>query len=133
MAVLTTLAIIGGATLLIGGGAVAASWFATEDDRARARIAEIDQEIANCDTIIENFDYLKTKLSNGKSYLNSSKTDFKNGGHVLDGVPLANSEFKACITDINNAITSIDNIINRYTNEKAELNEERRQLQAKLD
>jgi len=125
--------IIAGAALVIGGGAVAGAWFATEDDRARARIKEIDQEIKNCNTIINSFNNLKTKLKNGKSYLNDSKTDFTNGGHVLDGVPLANSEFNSCISKIDSAITNINNIIKRYNNEKSELNSEKRKLEAKLN
>ena len=133
MAVLTTLAIIAGVTLVVGGAATAGVYYATEDDRARARIAEIEQEIKNCNTIINNFNNLKTKLQNSKSYLNDSKTDFTNGGHVLDGVPLANSEFNSCINKIDNAINNINNIINRYNNDKSELTKEKRQLQAKLN
>jgi hypothetical protein len=47
--------LIAGGVLLVGGGVVAGSWFATEEDRARARIAEINQEIKNCNTIISSF------------------------------------------------------------------------------
>lgn len=133
MAVFTTIAIIAGCTLLVGGAATAGAWFATEDDRARARIAEIDQEIKNCDTIINSFSDLKDKLQDGKTYLSDSKDDFKNGGHVLNGEPLANKEFTDCLNKINNAISDIDKIISRYTNDKTELSNERSQLQAKLN
>lgn len=132
MAILTTIAIISGATLLIGGGTAAGIYYATEDDRAKARISEIDQEIDNCDIIISNFDGLKAKLESGKSYLNDSKKAFTDGGHVQDGVPLANSEFAACISQIDNAITNIDNIISQYNSAILELEEERRELEAKL-
>ena len=133
MAVLTTIAIIAGATLLVGGGVAAGAYFATEDDRARARIAQIEQEIKNCDTIINNFSGLKAKLQDGKSYLNDSKNDFANGGHVYEGEPLANSEFNDCINKIDSAVTNINNIITRYNNDKSELNREKRGLQAKLN
>ena len=128
-----SLMIIAGVALLVGGAITAGVYYATEDDRARARIAEIDQEIKNCDIIINNFNNLKTKLQNGKSYLNESKTDFKNGGHVLDGVPLANSEFNSCISKIDNAIININNIINCYNNDKSKLSKEKKELQAKLN
>ena len=133
MAVMTTLAIIAGVTLLIGGAATAGAYYATEDDRARARIKEIEQEIKNCNTIIDSFNNLKSKLQNGKYYLNESKTDFTNGGHVLDGVPLANSEFNSCIDKLNNAINNVNNIIKRYNDDKNELKKEKRELQAKLN
>ena len=133
MAVLTTIAIIAGATLLVGGGIAAGTYFATEDDRARARIAQIDQEIKNCDTIINNFSGLKAKLQDGKNYLNDSKNNFTNGGHVYEGEPLANSEFNGCINKIDSAISNIDNIITRYNNDKSALIQEKNGLQAKLN
>ena len=133
MALLTTLAIIAGVTLVVGGTAVAASYYATEDERARARIAEIDNEISNCNTIISTFNNIKDKLNSSKEYLDAAKKDFTNGGWVQDGVPLANPEFKSCNDDINSAITSINNIISYYNNAISELRKERRECEAKLD
>ena len=69
MAIMTTIAIIAGVTLVVGGGITAGVYYATEDDRIRARIAEINNEISNCDTIINHFDSLESKLTNGKTYL----------------------------------------------------------------
>lgn len=133
MAIMTTIAIIAGVTLVVGGGITAGVYYATEDDRIRARIAEINNEISNCDTIINHFDSLKTKLTNGKTYLDSAKTDFTNGGHVLNGVPLANPEFTSCIEKIDAALSDISNIITRYKNDKSALKKEKRELEAKLD
>lgn len=133
MALLTTLAIIAGVTLVVGGGAVAVGYYATEEERARARIAEINSEISNCNTIISAFDNIKTKLVKSKEYLSDAKKDFTNGGWVQDGTPLANKEFKSCNSDIESAIGSIDNIINYYRNAISELNKEKRECEAKLD
>ncbi|MBR6690239.1 MAG: hypothetical protein IKL65_02795 [Bacilli bacterium] len=120
-----------GATVL-GGGGTALYYYATEDDRARARIAEIDQEISEYTTIINSFNDLKNKLQNAKNYLSDSKTDFTNGGHVSDGVPLANTEFDSCIGKIDSAIADINNIYNYYDNRISELEKERKQQEAKL-
>lgn len=132
MALFTTLAIIAGVTLVVGGGAVAGAYFATEADRAKARIEEIDAELANCDTIITAFKNIKTKLKSSREYLDAAKSDFANGGWVLDDTPLANKEFKSCDADIRDAITSINNIIQYYNDAKSELQDERRECQAKL-
>lgn len=132
MAILTTLAIIGGITLIVGGGAVAGTYFATEDDRARARIAEIDKEIANCNTIIEAFENIKSKLNSSKEYLDAAKDDFASGGWVNDEIPLANKEFISCKQDINSAVNSIEDIIRYYQNARSELSAERRECEAKL-
>lgn len=133
MALLTTLAIIAGVTLVVGGAAVAGTYYATEDERARARIAEINNEINNCNTIISAFDNIKTKLVKSKDYLSYAKTDFTNGGWVQDGIPLANKEFKSCNSDIDSAIESIDNIISYYRTAISELKKEKRECEAKLD
>lgn len=133
MAILTTLAIIAGVTLVVGGTAVAASYYATEEERARARIAEIDKELANCNTIISAFQTIKEKLLSGRNYLDAAKQDFTNGGWVQDGIPLANPKFNSCDEEINSAIGSIDNIINYYNNAIYELRQERRSCVAKLD
>ena len=126
-----TLFIIAGTTLVVGGGIVAGSYYATEEERRKARIEEIKEEIKNCDVIISNFSNLKKKLQESKSYLNESKKDFTNGGHVLDGVPLANSEFNSCISKIESAINNANSIIKRYNNEKSDLNKEKTKLEAK--
>lgn len=110
----TVIAIIAGATLLIGGSATAVAYYATEDERNRAKIEKLEQDNSNCNKIINHFSKLKEKLKSGKSYLNDPKEDFAAGGHSLDGEPLANSEFKSCISKIDNAIDEATNIINSF-------------------
>lgn len=132
MAILTTIAIITGITVAVGTGITVGAYFATEDDRIRAEIAELEQKRDNCDTIITSFNGLKTKLNEGKSYLTDAKNDFTNGGHVLDGVPLANEEFTACNNKINGAITNINTIISDLTETKKAAQKKINELRAKL-
>lgn len=131
MAVMTTLAIIAGVTLIVGGVATATAYYATEQDRNEARIEEIKTEIKNCDTVISNFNDLKEKLIEGKTYLNNSKKNFADGGHSLDGVPLANDKFNDCIKKIEDATKNIDDIIAEYENNKSELKQEKASLEKK--
>ena len=132
MAILTTLAIIAGGTLLIGATATGVAYYATEDDRARARIAEIDADLSKCDTVINSFAEIKEKLSNSKNYLTEAKQDFANGGWVLDETPLADKEFTSCIEKIDDAAANIVKIINYYEKVKKELRKERQENEAKL-
>lgn len=132
MAILTTLAIIAGGTLLIGATATGVAYYATEDDRARARIAEIDADLSKCDTVINSFDEIKEKLCNSKNYLTEAKKDFTNGGWVLDGTPLANKEINDCTKKIDEAAANIVKIINYYEKVKKDLRKERRECEAKL-
>ena len=78
--------------------------------------------------MIEHFEGLKKKLELCKEYLNNSKKIFADGGHVLNGVPLANSEFIMCIEKIDNSISNLENLINRYTSDRSKLYDEKNRL-----
>ena len=132
MAVMTTIAIIAGVTLLVGGLATGAAYYATESDRAKAEVARIDNEIQNCETIINYYMGIKTNLNTAYSYLNLGKSKFTSGGHVLDGQPLASAEFSSCMEKLTAAVQNVNNIISGYESDKAQLRRERAKEAAKI-
>lgn len=133
MGVLTTIGLIVLGGVVVTSAITAGCYFATEDDRAKAQIQENEANINAYNQVIQEFNGLKTKLNNAKSYLNDAKSDFQNGGHVLDGVPLANSEFTACLNKISNSITYIDGFISNLNSAISELRTENNNLRAKYD
>lgn len=126
-----TLIVLGvGAAIGIGGGI----WHAcTEDDRARERIAQLKKENEYLNSVKEYVSNLKTKLTNANDYLKEGREDFKSGGHVLDGVPLANTEFSDCISKMDGAIKNAQELINDFNSTISYNNSEIRKEQAKLD
>ena len=132
MGVLTgTLIVLGiGAAIGIGGGI----WHAcTEDDRARERIAQLQKENEYLRSVKEYVSNLKTKLTSANDYLKDGRDDFKNGGHVLDGVPLADQKFSDCITKMSGAIKNAQELIDDFNATISYNNSEIRKEQAKLD
>lgn len=107
-----TLIVLGVAAVVGVSGAI---WHScTEDDRAKQRIKELEAENKQLNSAKEYVSSIKTKLTSAKEYLQKGKSDFKNGGHVLDNVPLANPEFESCITKLDGAITNAKNLINDF-------------------
>ena len=110
MSLLVGTLIVLGATAVVG----AIGYACTEDDRARERIKQLKAENEQLNSAKNYVSGIKTKLSSAKEYLTNAKNDFKNGGHVLDGVPLANSEFTSCISKLDSAIRNATNLINDF-------------------
>ena len=127
----TATLIVLGATALVGtGGAI---WHAcTEEDRAKEKIKQLKAENKQLNSAKNYVSGIKTKLVNAKQYLTNAKNDFKNGGHVLDGVPLANSEFTSCISKLDGAIKNATNLINDFNDTIAQNNKIIKTEQAKL-
>ena len=115
---LATSAIIG---LCVLGGTVLSSavtagiYIGTSDEREQneniRKINEYRKNIEAQQKMIEDFTVLKNNLGDANMYLDYGKINFQDGGHVLNGVPLANLEFNSCLENINNAITGIDTFI----------------------
>ena len=126
----TTLVVLGGALLI--GATGAAIHAATEDDRARETIKKCEADNKQLNSAKEYVSDIKTKLTNAKEYLVEAKNDFKNGGHVLDNVPLANSEFTTCISKLDAAITNANNLINDFNATIAQNNKDIKAAKAKL-
>lgn len=133
MAVITTATLIVlGVTALVGtGGAI---WHAcTEEDRAKEKIKQLKAENKQLNSAKNYVSGIKTKLTSAKEYLKDARNDFKNGGHVLDEVPLANSEFTSCINKLDNAIKNANSLINDFNSTIAQNNKDIRTEQAKLN
>lgn len=131
MGVLTGTLIVLGATALVGGGAI---WHTcTEEDRAKEKIKQLKAENEQLNSAKNYVSGIKTKLTSAKEYLTDARNDFKNGGHVLDEVPLANSEFTSCISKLDGAIKNANSLINYFTSTIAQNNEDIRTEQAKLN
>lgn len=132
MAVITTATLIVlGVTAAIGAGG--AIWHAcTEDDRAREKIKQLKAENESLKSAREYVSNIKIKLESAKEYLTDARSDFKNGGHVYDDVPLANSEFKSCIDKLNGAIKNAKNLIDDFNATIAENNKKMNSISADL-
>ncbi|MBE6149750.1 MAG: hypothetical protein E7170_03380 [Firmicutes bacterium] len=127
---MSVLLICGVATVIGVSGAI---WHAcTEDDRARERIKQLENENKQLNSAKNYIDGIKTKLCSAKKYLENGKTDFKNGGHVMDDVPLANYQFESCISKLDGAIASANELINDFSTMITKNNNEIRTEQAKL-
>ena len=121
MAVMTTIGIIAGITVVVCGLVAGGTYYATEEERAQANINKINNSIANCNTIIDRFNEIKIKLNSAKDYLNAGNTDFINGGLILPGATYAEEEFDDCLNKINTAVNNIDSIISDYNSKISEL------------
>lgn len=133
MGVITTATLVVlGVTALVGtGGAI---WHAcTEEDRAKEKIKQLRAENKQLNSAKDYVSGIKTKLTSAKEYLTDAKNDFKNGGHVLDEVPLANSEFTSCISKLDGAIKNANSLINDFNSTIAQNNKDIRKEQAKLN
>ena len=133
MAVLTTCILVGlGATALIGTTAYFCNKDKVEKEKLQARLNEIKNQIYANNVVIEKYTTIKSKVKNAIEYLNNGKNDFTSGGHVLDGTPLASTEFKNTINKLEQAINSIDVIIRELNDNINSLNAEKRQINARL-
>jgi hypothetical protein len=104
MAVLTTCILVGlGATALIGTGAYLWNKDDVEAERLNKRLTEISNETNANNTVIERYNTIKGKIQNAIDYLDNGKSDFVSGGHVLDNIPLANTEFSNTQKKLNQA------------------------------
>lgn len=134
MAVFTALtvgAIVVGGLVAIGTGV--AVGVANSDSNIKDKIADLKAENKTLNAYIEYFTNIKSNLSTGKQNLNDSKTAFTNGGHVLDGVPLANDKFNDCISIIDDTISGLNNIISKYKTQIENNKKEIKKLEAKLE
>ena len=129
MGFITGLLVVSG-VVAVGGGIYYA---ATEDDRAREKIKQLEAENKQLETAKNYVNGIKSKLTSAKEYLNEGKNDFKKGGHVLDDVPLANPEFTSCISKLDSAIKSANSLINDFNSTIAQNNKDIRTEQAKLN
>ena len=94
---------------------------------------QLKKENEYLNSVKEYVSNLKSKLTNANNYLKDGREDFKSGGHVLDGVPLANTEFSDCISKMDGAIKNAQELINDFNSTISYNNAEIRKEQAKLD
>ncbi len=87
------------------------------DKLTEAEVARLEKKISDYNTKINYLNNLISKIKECQSYLNEAKLDFKNGGHVLNDVPLQAGLFNKCATSTDNFIDIASNKINSY-NEK---------------
>lgn len=104
----------------------------SEKEKAKQRIEQINQEIELSRQRITDLNELNTKLYKGKDYLSDARSDFKNGGHVLDDVPLCNPEFTSCLDKLDAAILNVKQMVNNYDYHISDLEREKRELQKKV-
>lgn len=132
------MAIITTATLIVAGVACAISaaggiWYAaTEVDRANEKIKQLQAENKQLESAKQYVNNIKDKLTKSKEYLEQGKKEFKNGGHVYDDVPLANSEFKSCIDKLDSAILNAKNLIDDFNATIDENNKKINSISAEL-
>ena len=124
--------VILGALIVAGGTAIIGLISSSRAETAKERIKQLKEENKQLESAKNYVSEIKTKLSSAKEYLISAKNDFKNGGHVLDEVPLANSEFTSCISKLDAAMTNATNLINDFNETIAHNKEEIKKEEAKL-
>ena len=128
MALLTTIGLIVLGGVALTTAVTAGCYYATEDERNKAKIEENNSNINAFKNVIGDFSNMKNKLLKAKSCLEAGKRDFANGGHVLDDVPLANPEFNLCLSKIDSAISNVDGFIASLNSEISKLEAENNRL-----
>lgn len=83
MAILTTIAVVGGISVGIGYIGSLLQYFATEDDRARARIDELNAENKQLNAVKDYLLNLRNKIDDAKEHVDAAITDFNSGGHIM--------------------------------------------------
>ena len=78
--------------------------------------------------MISVFEGLNKKLEKSKEYFNAGMNDFKKGGHVYQGEPLAKKEFNDSINKIDASIKTSKKLISVYEAEIKKLKEEKANL-----
>lgn len=117
---------------LLGAGIVYACYDSAQKEEAQEQIERINLNIGKIQNLKPQYENLKSALNSGKVYLENAQNNFKNGGHVLDGIPLANSEFESCKTKINDSVNQINTIIQSLDEAIKDLEAERAKWQEKL-
>lgn len=114
MAVLSTAALIG---LIVGGIALTSAagatiWYAaTEKDRIKETISQLENENSGLESFKGTVEYLKSELNKSITYLKDGRQVFTEGGHVDGGKPLANDEFTSCLVKLQQGVNSANNLI----------------------
>lgn len=123
--------IVLGVTTLIGTIGYAAH-YATEPDRIRAKIQQLQTENQQLNSAKQFISELLPNITSAKSYLTQGKNDFLSGGHVKDNIPLANPEFSQCIKALEGAETSANNLIDDFNTTIQKNDDEIKSLQTQL-
>lgn len=87
---------------------------ATEDERNAAEKKRLETENEGLRSAKNYVESVKDKLKEARDKLSYARDDFKNGGHVLDGVPLANTNFQSCLDKLDNAMTYAERLVSDF-------------------
>lgn len=133
MAILTTIVLVTAGVTLVGGGL---NWLLTRDDvekqQIQAKINELQTAIGSLNATISIFNSLKSNANESIDYLNSGMNDFTNGGHVMDGTPLAKPEFDDCLQKMTEAVNQVDSVLVDLNDTLAATNKELAAAKSKL-
>lgn len=84
------------------------------------KMVEYSREKRECDELQEDYNRYEEKLKklnqqlpNVKNFIDSSKSNFLNGGYVDNGKTLDNGELTNCSNIMNQSINDLTNIINK--------------------
>lgn len=126
MAVGTTLAIIGAVSFV---ASIGYNHYNSAKEKKQLRISEINNDIKTYNALILVFEDLDEKINKSIEYFEMGRNEFKNGGHVFQGVPLANTEFDNTVSKLNSSLETIKKLINTYEKEIKKLEQEKKDLQ----
>ena len=97
------------AGVIVAGTATAGICYTVKESKEKK--ANLEKEISSYSNTVNSLTSLRTELTNTKNNLDYAKIAFTNGGHNYNGNPPAKSNFDECSTEINNALTYIQKII----------------------
>ena len=136
MAVITTTTlvvagIVAGVTA-IGTAGTIVHHNSTEDSRLRAKISRLEQANSVLRTKKNEINNIIDDLTKAIEKLTSAESTFKNGGHVLDGKPIAHEKFTNNINKLKTAKSQATSVRSEIESEIAANSRAIRQARAKL-
>jgi len=84
----------------------------------KKRISE--EKEAEYEKYLKKLNELEEKLSDAVDDFVNSESNFKNGGFVVDNIPIGNDTLNKCYKSLDNAITTLESVI---SNTKSRLND----------
>lgn len=109
-----------GAAALLGICAYAATGDQGELNNINKDLQNLNASVKQATASLTHFDNILSKVNKSIEYLEEAQSDFKNGGWVNAGIPLANDEFNNCLEELR---TASNNLIKVKNTQQKNINE----------
>jgi len=124
--------IIGGSFIAWGGAAVLEEINNNNPEVIQQGITENKEKLKGVEIVLEKSAQMRKKLVEARDLLDAGNKAFKDGGHVLPGRGFVYGEYLNCKGYVTRSIANIDNMVPLVENEKSVLENEIKELEAKL-